>query len=118
MEVTILKVEGLDIFGAEIKQKVDEFAKVASVLNVAYRTIPKAGGDGGIGYQSVAIVHYEDDVEVNEKQARVLMEYFSEVKPCDDVSCWQLAKRLPIAVTPKQLLGVFNGWREGSQRVD
>lgn len=53
MQITILKVDGLDPFH-KIKDKVEEFGALVNVKHVDYRTIPKKGK-----YETIAIVYYE-----------------------------------------------------------
>lgn len=53
MQITILKVDGLDPFH-KIKDKVEEFWELVNVKHVDYRTIPKKGQ-----YETIAIVYYE-----------------------------------------------------------
>ena len=53
MQVTILRVDGLDPFH-KIKDKVEEFGKLVNVEHVDYRTVPKKGK-----YETIAIVYYE-----------------------------------------------------------
>ena len=53
MQITILKVDGLDPFH-KIRDKVEEFGELVNVKHVDYRTIPKKGK-----YQTIAIVYYE-----------------------------------------------------------
>lgn len=53
MQITILKVDGLDPF-YKIKEKVKEFGKLVNVKHVDYRTVPKKGK-----YETIAIVYYE-----------------------------------------------------------
>lgn len=53
MQITILKVDGLDPFH-KIKEKVKEFGELVNVKHVDYRTIPKKGK-----YETIAIVYYE-----------------------------------------------------------
>ena len=53
MQVTILKVDGLDPF-YKIKEKVEEFGELVDVKHVDYRTVPKKGK-----YETIAIVYYE-----------------------------------------------------------
>lgn len=53
MQITILKVDGLDPF-YKIKEKVGEFGKLVNVKHVDYRTVPKKRE-----YETIAIVYYE-----------------------------------------------------------
>lgn len=53
MQITILKVDGLDPF-YKIKDKVAEFGELVNVKHVDYRTVPKKGK-----YETIAIVYYE-----------------------------------------------------------
>ena len=53
MQITILKVDGLDPFH-KIKDKVAEFGELVNVKHVDYRTVPKKGQ-----YETIAIVYYE-----------------------------------------------------------
>ena len=53
MQITILKVDGLDPF-YKIKDKVEEFGELVDVKHVDYRTVPKKGR-----YETIAIVYYE-----------------------------------------------------------
>ena len=53
MQVTILKIDGLDPF-YKIKDKVEEFGELVNVKHVDYRTVPKKGK-----YETIAIVYYE-----------------------------------------------------------
>lgn len=53
MQITILKVDGLDPFH-KIKEKVKEFGELVNVKHVDYRTVPKKEG-----YETIAIVYYE-----------------------------------------------------------
>ena len=53
MQITILKVDGLDPF-PKIKDKVKEFGELVNVKHVDYRTVPKKGK-----YETIAIVYYE-----------------------------------------------------------
>lgn len=53
MQITILKVDGLDPF-YKIKDKVEEFGELVNVKHVDYRTVPKKGK-----YETIAIVYYE-----------------------------------------------------------
>ena len=53
MQITILKVDGLDPFH-KIRDKVEEFGELVNVKHVDYRTIPKKGK-----YETIAIVYYE-----------------------------------------------------------
>ena len=53
MQITILKVDGLDPFH-KIKDKVEEFGELVNVKHVDYRTVPKKGK-----YETIAIVYYE-----------------------------------------------------------
>lgn len=53
MQITILKVDGLDPF-YKIKDKVEEFGALVNVKHVDYRTVPKKGK-----YETIAIVYYE-----------------------------------------------------------
>ena len=53
MQITILKVDGLDPF-YKIKEKVEEFGELVDVKHVDYRTVPKKGE-----YETIAIVYYE-----------------------------------------------------------
>ena len=53
MQITILKVDGLDPF-YKIKDKVEEFGELVDVKHVDYRTVPKKGK-----YETIAIVYYE-----------------------------------------------------------
>ena len=53
MQITILKVDGLDPF-YKIKDKVEEFGELVNVKHVDYRTVPKQGK-----YETIAIVYYE-----------------------------------------------------------
>ena len=53
MQITILKVDGLDPF-YKIRDKVKEFGELVNVKHVDYRTVPKKGK-----YETIAIVYYE-----------------------------------------------------------
>ena len=53
MQITILKVDGLDPFH-KIKDKVEEFGELVNVKHVDYRTVPKKEK-----YETIAIVYYE-----------------------------------------------------------
>lgn len=53
MQITILKVDGLDPF-YKIRDKVEEFGELVDVKHVDYRTVPKKGK-----YETIAIVYYE-----------------------------------------------------------
>ena len=55
MQITILKVDGLDPFH-KIKDKVEEFGELVNVKHVDYRTVPKKEGGK---YETIAIVYYE-----------------------------------------------------------
>ena len=53
MQITILKIDGLDPF-YKIIEKVKEFGELANVKHFDYRTVPKKGK-----YETIAIVYYE-----------------------------------------------------------
>ena len=53
MQITILKVDGLDPFH-KIKDKVEEFGELVNVKHVDYRKNTKKGK-----YETIAIVYYE-----------------------------------------------------------
>ena len=76
MQITILKVDGLDPF-YKIKDKVEEFGELVNVKHVDYRTIPKKGK-----YETIAIVYYEAKVSmpfISDKVSSIVLDENNEL---------------------------------------
>ena len=92
MEVMTLKVEGWSEPISNIRHKVRDFSKVATVLNISYHVVPisytkdEDGFHVGVDYEwdtyggvdVMIIINYIDNVEADKEHVRRIKNFFEE----------------------------------------
>lgn len=86
MEVITLKIKGCDQPISQIRHKIKDFSKIATILDVSYHVVPTlySKNDEYIDIDTtddidvIAFITYEDDKKVNEQQFYFIKEFFED----------------------------------------
>ena len=86
MEVMTLNFKGCDQPISQIRHKIKDFSKIATILDVSYHVVPALYSknneyidiDTTTDIDVIAFITYEDDKKVNEQQFYFIKDFFEE----------------------------------------